>query len=140
MEQFLIASGLLAGDLFAVSGHRTALLDTKSGDNILAIPSVGSAKLLIWSLIAGSSERLLPDQLTRLENSARDNGQEKPSSTNWLYRLTPTQRLAWASARMPFGRTMEGLAENWFQPLSRCIGDAIIPPFRQPARSCVNCL
>jgi hypothetical protein len=79
---FLIAGRLLAGDLFPMPEYSNALLDGKSGDTTLAIPSAGFAKLLIWSVIAGFSERLLPDQLNRLESSTRDSGQDKPRSQN----------------------------------------------------------
>lgn len=78
---FLIAGRLLAGDLFPAADYSKALIDNaQSGATILAIPSAGFAKLLIWSVIAGFSERLLPDQLARLESSARDSSQDKPHS------------------------------------------------------------
>lgn len=73
----LVASGLLGGDLFPSSVYGKALLDSDPAGKILDIPSAELAKLLVWSVIAGFSERLLPDQLGRLENSVRDGGQER---------------------------------------------------------------
>lgn len=73
----LIASNLLAGDLFPSVTYRAPPADPTIGDESLTIPSIAFAKLLIWSVIAGFSERLLPDQLSRLENSVRDQGSKK---------------------------------------------------------------
>ncbi|MBY5693628.1 hypothetical protein HFO41_33260 [Rhizobium leguminosarum] len=78
----LIAGGLLAGDLFPSAVYSNDLLNPDASSRILAIPSVDLAKLLVWSVIAGFSERLLPDQLGRLENSIRDGGPERQRPSN----------------------------------------------------------
>ncbi|TAZ68227.1 hypothetical protein [Rhizobium ruizarguesonis] len=75
----LIAGNLLAGDLFPATDFSKPVVNPKPGDPSLAIPSIAFAKLLVWSVIAGFSERLLPDQLSRLENSAQaSSGDKRP--------------------------------------------------------------
>jgi hypothetical protein len=54
---FLMSSRLLGGSLFL-------------GDPPDA-PIIDFAKLLVWSFIAGWSERLVPETLQRTENAAR---------------------------------------------------------------------
>lgn len=78
----LIAGGLLAGDLFPKAVYSTDLLNPDASAKIFEIPSVDFAKLLVWSVIAGFSERLLPDQLGRFENSIRDSGPERQRPSN----------------------------------------------------------
>jgi hypothetical protein len=46
-----------------------------SGLSILA-PTEDLAKLLVWSFLAGFSERLIPDTLERVETHARDGESE----------------------------------------------------------------
>ncbi len=53
---FLMRSGLLGGSLFLVENGDTSLY---------------FAKLLVWSFVAGWSERLVPETLERTENSAK---------------------------------------------------------------------
>jgi hypothetical protein len=85
---FVLRGGLVAGSVFpalenvgigeqivwrldargAVSATRPGFLDP-SGLTILA-PTADMAKLLIWSLIAGFSERLVPDTIARTEARA----------------------------------------------------------------------
>lgn len=74
---FLIAGHFLAGDLFPATDYSKPLVNPMPDDASVTLPSMGFAKLLIWSVIAGFSERLLPDQLARLENTARDNGSNR---------------------------------------------------------------
>jgi hypothetical protein len=67
----LIIGGLLGGQLFPSAGM-TALW-TATPFNM---PSPDFAKLLIWSTIAGFSERFIPDQFTNLTSKA-DSGAAK---------------------------------------------------------------
>jgi uncharacterized membrane protein (GlpM family) len=66
----LINSQLLGGTLFPAPG-KIVMWQTE-GDSTLPLPSLDFSKLIIWGVIAGFSERFIPDQLTRLETSARD--------------------------------------------------------------------
>lgn len=89
-----LRSGLLGGDMFphldrigiaeqhvwrfgprGVEQDANAKALLPSGLTVLA-PTVDLAKLLVWSFIAGFSERLVPDTIGRIENEA---GDQKPS-------------------------------------------------------------
>jgi hypothetical protein len=59
---FLMRSGLLGGSLFLSDGVATQPNDPAQAD---------FAKLLVWSFIAGWSERLVPETLERTESSAK---------------------------------------------------------------------
>lgn len=95
----LIRGGLLAGDLFPKSlatflepgaaagagggtqeGRAAPAAAAAATETPLAgsrpMPTADFAKLLVWSLLGGFSERLVPDQLTRLTGSA---GETKPT-------------------------------------------------------------
>lgn len=64
---FLILSGLLGGEFFPKAAEIIAL---QGQDTIsLASPSVVIAKLIVWSFIAGFSERLVSGTLSRLDSS-----------------------------------------------------------------------
>lgn len=66
----LLVSQLLGGDIFPGKDGKfvaTFLM----GQVTYHLPSVEFAKLLVWSFIAGFSERLLPDQLSRLDTAAQ---------------------------------------------------------------------
>lgn len=63
----LVTGQLLAGDMFP---DRAKISDGIWGSATgPAVPSVDFAKLLVWSFIAGFSERLLTEQLTRIEGA-----------------------------------------------------------------------
>lgn len=63
----LVAGQLLAGDMFpALAKLKEGVWGSGPGH---ALPSVDFAKLLVWSFLAGFSERLLTEQLTRIEGA-----------------------------------------------------------------------
>ena len=89
-----LRSGLVGGDMFphldrigiaeqhiwrfgarGVEQDANAKALLPSGLTVLA-PTVDLAKLLVWSFIAGFSERLVPDTIGRVENEA---GNQRPS-------------------------------------------------------------
>lgn len=66
----LINSKLLDGTLFPETDKLS--IWRSEGETILPLPSLDFSKLIIWAVIAGFSERFIPDQLTRLEPLARE--------------------------------------------------------------------
>jgi hypothetical protein len=71
----LISGNLIGGDLFPPSDFKALLRSvalTDGGSSTAVFPATDFAKLLIWSTLAGFTERLLPDQFTRLEGVAKD--------------------------------------------------------------------
>jgi len=64
----LVVSKLIGGELFPTAPEKLAFVFKDLGYNL---PTFDFAKLLVWSFVAGFSERLLPDQLTRLEASTQ---------------------------------------------------------------------
>jgi hypothetical protein len=72
----LISGNLLAGDLFpqaSLTGN-----EPKDAQASLKLAPNGLSKLLVWSVIAGFSERLLPDQLDRLTSTAQAQQKKVP--------------------------------------------------------------
>ncbi|MCV9936866.1 hypothetical protein OIU35_10885 [Boseaceae bacterium BT-24-1] len=64
----MIAGQLLGGDIFPAKDFAAFTRKIPLGDGWLtAVPSADFAKLLVWSTIAGFSERLVPEQFTRLQ-------------------------------------------------------------------------
>lgn len=59
---FLIVGNLVSGDLFP-----KAEKDQVANSASLSFPDVNFAKLMIWSTLAGFSERLVPERLTKLD-------------------------------------------------------------------------
>jgi hypothetical protein len=68
----LIHSKLVGGTLFPDIENISMWRSAGEGKRSLPLPSLDFSKLIIWSAIAGFSERLIPDQLIRLETSAKD--------------------------------------------------------------------
>lgn len=69
----LIRSGLLGGSIFPSKNFAEGLWQSVQADvSKYALPGIDFAKLVVWSIVAGFSERLIPDQLARLEASAKD--------------------------------------------------------------------
>lgn len=69
----LIRSGLLGGSIFPSENFSAGLWQPiEERVSKYALPGIDFAKLVVWSIVAGFSERLIPDQLARLEASARD--------------------------------------------------------------------
>ncbi len=69
---FIFRAGLLTGALFPAFGSSDVATATRP-DQLLyesLLPVGESAKLLVWSLVAGTAERLVPDLLTRLSDQA----------------------------------------------------------------------
>lgn len=62
---FLIAGNLVSGELFP-----KAEISKQPDQKLLNFPDTNFAKLMIWSTLAGFSERLVPDRLTKLEAAA----------------------------------------------------------------------
>ena len=58
---FFVKSGLLGGDAFPELGKAAG------GEALKTLTAVGFAKLFIWSFIAGFSEKLIPNLLTKTE-------------------------------------------------------------------------
>jgi hypothetical protein len=69
---FLMRSGLLGGTLF--------LEELKFEDDSTKFVS-NFAKLIVWSFIAGWSERLVPETLERTESSAKSSEPKKPPAS-----------------------------------------------------------
>ena len=80
---FLLRSGLVAGQIFPEFANMTfQLIDlVAKPENVppatgvfaslsIVAPNEHLAKLIVWSFIAGFSERLVPDSLTRVESGA----------------------------------------------------------------------
>jgi len=66
----LLVSGLIGGNIFP-GGNGKFVSTFLMGEITYHLPSIDFAKLLVWSFIAGFSERLLPDQLSRLDTAAQ---------------------------------------------------------------------
>lgn len=67
----LFASAMIGGDLFPDFRD-----DTASQQPGFAAGLELYSKLLLWSVVAGFSERLIPDVLTRIESEVRSNQAE----------------------------------------------------------------
>ncbi|WID99687.1 hypothetical protein QO058_30265 (plasmid) [Bosea vestrisii] len=66
----MIAGHLLGGDIFPAKEFSVFTRKIPDGQGWLAVvPSIDFAKLLVWSAIAGFSERLVPEQFTRLQGT-----------------------------------------------------------------------
>jgi len=64
----LVLSKLIGGELFLTAPEKLAFVTLGLE---YKLPTFDFAKLLVWCFVAGFSERLLPDQLTRLEASTQ---------------------------------------------------------------------
>jgi hypothetical protein len=60
---FFVAGNLVSGELFPGGSN-----GTRSTPTAITFPDVNFAKLMIWSTLAGFSERLVPERLTKLES------------------------------------------------------------------------
>lgn len=66
----MITGHLLGGDIFPAKEFSVFTRKIPAGkDWLVVVPSIDLAKLLVWSAIAGFSERLVPDQFTRLQGT-----------------------------------------------------------------------
>jgi hypothetical protein len=65
----LIHSQLVGGKLFPDTSNISMWRMSANGREFLPLPNYDFSKLIIWSVIAGFSERLIPDQLARLGTS-----------------------------------------------------------------------
>lgn len=71
----LMRGGLLGGSLFPAPDRLADL-----GGGSASIPEF--AKLLVWSFIAGWSERLVPEALERTENTSKVDAEKKPGASS----------------------------------------------------------